>query len=138
MTSLSSGTLEQAILSFLKSDSALIGLLGGMRLYDEPKRNARFPYLTLITSYSRDWSTGTEAGEEHRILITIWTAANDRSRQQEILARLRTLLGAFEPEMTDHALVNFLIERVELRPDRKNHLLQGVMQIRAVTEPKST
>ena len=134
MTSLSSGALEQAILSSFKSDSALITLLGGVRLYDEPKRNAQFPYLTLTTSYSRDWSTGTETGEEHRIIITIWTAADDRSRQQDILARLSTLLEAFEPDMTDHALINLLVERIELRPDRKNHLLQGVMQLRAVTE----
>nr|WP_321457691.1 DUF3168 domain-containing protein [uncultured Cohaesibacter sp.] len=137
MTALSSKQLEQGILTNLKSDTALLTLLGGAKLYDEPRRNAPFPYLTLVTSYSRDWSTGTEQGEEHRIAITVWTSSNDRELQQNIWARLRALLSETQAEMSDHYLINLQIERLELLPDRKNHLLQGVMQLRAVTEPKS-
>ncbi|WP_319410606.1 DUF3168 domain-containing protein [uncultured Cohaesibacter sp.] len=138
MTELASRALEQSLLDHLKSDATLIALLGGLRLYDEPRRNARFPYLTVITSYSRDWSTGTEAGEEHRIIITAWTASEDKARQQSIFARLQELLTDPALVLADHILVNLQTERIELRPDRKNHLLQGVMQIRAVTEVQTS
>nr|WP_321463381.1 DUF3168 domain-containing protein [uncultured Cohaesibacter sp.] len=138
MTELASRALEQSLLDYLKSDATLIALLGGLRLYDEPSRNARFPYLTVITSYSRDWSTGTEVGEEHRIIITAWTASEDKARQQSIFARLQELLTDPALVLADHILVNLQTERIELRPDRKNHLLQGVMQIRAVTEVQTS
>ncbi|WP_316858030.1 DUF3168 domain-containing protein [uncultured Cohaesibacter sp.] len=134
MTTLASRSLEQALLALFKTDETLIAQLGGTRLYDEPKRDCPFPYITLATSYSRDWSTGTEKGDEHRVIITLWTGANDRERHQEICARLRSILEAAELSLTDHTLVNLQIERLDIRSDRKAHLLQGVMQVRAVTE----
>ncbi|WP_319495802.1 DUF3168 domain-containing protein [uncultured Cohaesibacter sp.] len=139
MTLLASRELEQAILTVLKGNEDLIALLSGVRLYDEPKRNSPFPYLTLTTTYSRDWSTGTEQGDEHRVAITVWTGSEDRLKQQKIFALLRSLLLAPDVHlpMTGHALINLQIERQDWRPDRKNHLLQGIMQIRAVTEALS-
>ena len=134
MSALASAVLEEAIFATLKNDSELISLLGGSKIFDEPKRNASFPYLTLVTSYSRDWSTGTELGDEHRLVLTLWTGSHDRALQRDIMARLQQLLRSFQPALSEHILVNIQIERLEMRPDRKNHLLQGVMQVRAVTE----
>ncbi|PLW76958.1 DUF3168 domain-containing protein [Cohaesibacter celericrescens] len=131
---LASRSLEQAIFNALKADNTLIEFLGGVRIYDEPRRDSVFPYLTVTTSYTRDWSTGSEAGDEHRLMITVWAGSNDRMLQQEILACLRASLTDPALSLTDHHLVNLQIERCEIRPDRKNRLLQGVMQIRAVTE----
>ena len=131
---LASRSLEQAMFSALKADTTLIDLLGGVRLYDAPHRDSALPYLTLTTSYSRDWSTGSEGGEEHRIIISVWAGSNDRMLQQQILACLRSALSDPALSLTDHHLVNMQIERIEIRPDRKNRLLHGVMQIRAVTE----
>ena len=131
---LAARSLEQSLFAMLKADTTLTGLLGGAFLYDEPRRDHAFPYLTLLTAYSRDWSTGTETGDEHRLMITVWTASEDRARQQDLLAHLQSALADPALTLTGHRLVNWRIERAEIRPDRKNRLLQGVLQIRAVTE----
>ncbi|WP_157747729.1 DUF3168 domain-containing protein [Cohaesibacter sp. ES.047] len=127
-------SLEQALFAILKADSTLSSLLGGLRLYDEPRRDSAYPYLTLATSYSRDRSTGTERGEEHRILITVWAGSRDRKLLQDILARLRVILDDPALSLADHHLVLLMIERFDIRADRKNRLSQGILQLRAVTE----
>ncbi|WP_319529367.1 DUF3168 domain-containing protein [uncultured Cohaesibacter sp.] len=135
---LASRSLEQALFAHLKAGNDLITLLGGARLYDEPKRNSDLPYLTLATSYSRDWSTGSDKGEEHRLLLTVWTGTEDRALQQSILDCLSTLLADPSLSLTGHHLVNLTIERTDMRTDRKNRLLQGILQMRAVTEEPTT
>ena len=122
----------------MKADGDLLTLLGGAKLYDEPKRNSDLPYLTLATSYSRDWSTGSDRGDEHRLLLTVWTGTEDRALQQSILDHVRRLLTDPSLSLTEHDLVNLIIERTDLRTDRKNRLLQGILQIRAVTEETAT
>ena len=131
-----SAQLEAAIYSLLTADSILTDLLGGVRIYAHPKRNAAFPYITLTTAQSRDWSTGTEEGEEHRLTLNIWAERNDYQRMQSLLARITTLLKNAVLVLTDHHLVNLRHLSRETRQDRRNQALQGILQIRAVTEPK--
>ena len=134
---LASQSLEQAIFACLAADSDLIGQLGGKWLYDEPRRDAAFPYLTLHVAFSRDWSTSSDRGEEHRLMINVWTGSADRQLQQGIQSRLRAILLDPVLELTGHRLVNLTVERCEIRANRKNRLLQGVVQLRAVTEETS-
>ena len=131
---LASVSLEQAVLAHLADDTRLTTLLGGKKIYREPRRNIAFPYLTLAVSPSRDWSTGTEKGEEHRLLIHVWTGADDRDLMQQCLARLSELIHLLDLDLTDHHLVNCRLETSIIQPDRKNRLLQGILQCRAVTE----
>lgn len=130
----SAGQLEDAIFDKLAADITLVNMLGGKRIYGSPPRNSALPYVTVATTFSRDWSTGTERGEEHRILVTVWTAIKKRDQQQALLARLDTLLNDAALTLTDHHLINLRVERQELRSNRRHHLLQGVLQLRATTE----
>ena len=131
---LAATTLEQSIFSLLDGDTTLVGLLGGARFHASPPRDSALPYVTVGTAYSRDWSTGTERGEEHRVLLSVWAATNRRQELDQIADRLNALVAEPQLQLTGHALVNWQIERYETRPHRKDRLIQGLFQIRAVTE----
>ena len=66
MTALSSKQLEQGILTNLKSDTALLTLLGGAKLYDEPRRNAHF-----LTSLWLQATRATGARALNRVKNTV-------------------------------------------------------------------
>jgi len=53
--------LRSAIHAALVADGALLALLGGAHVYDEPPRNAAFPYVTIGEARVIDWSTGAIA-----------------------------------------------------------------------------
>ena len=66
MPTAASAALRAAIHDALIADAALTGLLGGPKVYDEPPRNAAFPYVTLGETRIADFSTGSEAARSTR------------------------------------------------------------------------
>ena len=78
--------LQKGIYQALAGSSELGGLLGGARIYDDPPQSARYPFITLGESLVRDWSTGTDAGEEHTVSLHIWSAAAGRREHERRLA----------------------------------------------------
>ncbi|TLP44824.1 DUF3168 domain-containing protein [Cohaesibacter sp. CAU 1516] len=127
--------LEAAIHARLIADTALIDLLGGAKVYAEAPRNSAFPYITLAVSLSRDWSTGTETGGDHRLILTVWAGRNHRDQLAAILARMSDLIVAEGLSLPNHHLINMQQQSCEIRSDQRNRALQGLMQLRAVTEP---
>ena len=47
MPTAASAALRAAIHDALIADAALVNMLGGPKVYDEPPRSAAFPYVTL-------------------------------------------------------------------------------------------
>ena len=64
--------LRAAIHDALVADGALTALLGGPKVYDEPPKSAAFPYVTLGEGRVSDFSTASDAGEEHRLTLHAW------------------------------------------------------------------
>lgn len=127
--------LEVAIHARLIADTDLTELLGGAKIYAEAPRNSAFPYVTLAVALSRDWSTGTEGGQDHRLVLTVWTALQRRDEMTAILVRLATVMEAGGLSLPNHHLVNLHHQSSEIRTDLRNRALQGLVQLRAVTEP---
>jgi Protein of unknown function (DUF3168) len=73
MPTAASAALRAAIHDALIADAALVNLLGGPKIYDEPPRAAAFPYVTLGEARIADFSTGTEPGEEHQLTLHAWS-----------------------------------------------------------------
>lgn len=128
--------LEEALFAILKADSDLQTLLGGCEIYREPRRSNSFPYITLGVTFSRDWSTGSELGDEHQLQIHIWASNQSQTLMRSIMARLDGLLTEPSIALIDHHLINLQRQRSEIRSERKPRLLHGVMQWRVVTEAK--
>lgn len=126
--------LQRALRAALVADGGVAALVGD-RIHDAVPRTAAFPFLTLGDARSADWSTGTEAGTEHRLTLHAWSRARGKAEAWAVLAAVRTALdgGTLAPD--GHVLVNLRIEAEDVGQDRDGITWHGVARIRAVTEP---
>ena len=77
-------SLRKALHAALAADAALAALLGGARIHDEAPRGAEPPYLTFGDARARDWSTGTDKGAEHALVIDADAPALDDKTVQRL------------------------------------------------------
>jgi hypothetical protein len=131
-----SWALQQAIFARLTADAALTALLGAPRIYDDVPQGADFPYLTFGQSIVRDWSTGSEDGNEHILTLHVWSQARGKKEAHEIMDALRAALHAEALTLAGHRLVNLRHEHCEARRDPDGDTVHGIARFRAVTEPE--
>ncbi|MEM7619809.1 MAG: DUF3168 domain-containing protein [Pseudomonadota bacterium] len=131
----SSWALQSAIYTALVGSSALTTLLGGAHVYDDVPQDISPPYMTIGQNILRDWSTGTEVGEEHEITLNIWSKSSGRKQVQDIAETVRTLLHDKSLMLTDHNLVNLRQTFLDFRREPDGEHYRAVMRFRAVTEP---
>ena len=127
--------LQSAIVSALRSSSALTSLLGGAFVYDDVPDSRRPPYVVIGPVETVDWSTATEEGEEHFIEITAWSSANGRKAAVAMAGEIRAALSALPGNLPGHALVNFTRETTRSEADPDDRHFRAVSSFRAVTEP---
>ena len=127
--------LQRAIYETLMADAAVTTALGGARIHDDVPRGAELPYVTIGQSSARDWSTGTEDGEEHTLTLHVWSRANGRRQVQQIMGLVRGALNEAALNVTGHRVVNLRHEFGEARRDPDGETYHGLMRFRAVTEP---
>src|SRR5262245_39109584 len=130
-----SWSLQQSVFAALTADSALTSLLGGARIYDDVPQGTGLPYLTLGQSTERDWSTGTEDGNEHILTLHVWSNARGKKQAHDIIAAVRSALHDQPLTLTGHRLVNLRHEFSEARRDPDGEAIHGIARFRAVTEP---
>ncbi|SDP03832.1 DUF3168 domain-containing protein [Phyllobacterium sp. OV277] len=125
--------LQKALLKLLKSDIALNERVH-RRVYDHVPEQAVFPYITLGTTSTYDWSTFTERGSEHFLTLHIWNRGTGRKTVFEIMGRLDSLavLPAFKLE--GHRLVSFTLEQSQTFSAESHGGYAGIMRYRAMTE----
>ena len=130
-----SWALQQAVFARLTSDSALIALLGGARVYDDVPVRAAFPYVAFAPGSARDWSAGDEAGTEHAVVLHVWSRASGRKETLAVIEALRAALHDAALSLTDHRLINLRHETSDVRRETDGETYQGIVRFRAVTEP---
>jgi hypothetical protein len=126
--------LQTAIVATLIGDDGL-GALIGDRIYDGPPRNAVFPYVSIGQASLADWSTGTEAGAEHQLVLHVWSREGGKRESYEIMDAIEALLHDATLDLEAHALVNLRFEFGEVARDPDGITYHGVVRFRAVTEP---
>jgi hypothetical protein len=131
----SSWALQQALYGVLTGNAALAALIGPPRIYDDVPQGAALPYLTIGQSTVRDWSTGTESGEEHILTLHVWSRAGGRKETHEIMEALRLAVHDQPLVLAGHRLVNLRHELSEARRDPDGETYHGTVRLRAVTEP---
>lgn len=132
-----SWALQQAIFARLTNDAGLLELLGGARIWDDVAERGTFPYVTFAPTAVRDWSTGTETGAEHALVLHVWSRGGGRKETLAIAAALRAALHEAVPPLAGHRLINLRHEATDVRRDTDGETYQGIVRFRAVTEEDS-
>ena len=127
--------LQKSIFSALTSSPAVTGLLGGAHVFDDVPSGAAYPYLTIGESAARDWSTGTEPGDEHILTLHVWSRAAGRMEAHEIMGAVRAALHDVPLTVAGYRLINLRHEFSDARREPDGETYHGVVRYRAVTEP---
>src|SRR5690606_19322856 len=119
------------------NDSALLAHLGGAHVWDDVPVRAAFPYVTFAAGTERDWSTGSETGSEHMVTLHVWSRSGGRKEALAIIEALRACLHSAALTLSGHRLINLRHESSEVRRDGDGETYQGIVRLRAVTEPEA-
>lgn len=128
--------LQKAINLALRSDAALVALLGGAKIFDDVPQGSEFPYLTFGQSSARDWSTGTDTGHEHVITLHVWSRAAGRRQIYAIVGAVEAVLHDKSLTLSGYRLINLRHEFSDARRDPDGDTYHGIVRYRAVTEPQ--
>jgi hypothetical protein len=127
--------LRAAVHDALAADAALIALLGGPKIYDEPPRGATFPYITLGEMRISDYSTGSEPSVEHQLTLHAWSRQGGHNEAHVIASALLTALDEAPLALADNHLVNFRFAVADVRREADGRTYHALVRFRAVTEP---
>jgi hypothetical protein len=133
--STAAAALRAAIHDALVANAPLTSLLGGAKVYDEIPRATAFPYVTLGEAEVSDWSTATEAGEEHKLTLHAWSRQGGHREAHEITGALLQALDDAPLSPVGHRLVNLRFTLANIRREPDGRTYRAVVRFRAVTEP---
>ena len=127
--------LLAAIHARLAADAVLVALIGPDGIRDRILPRPVLPGIVIGEMETRDYSTSTEAGEEHRLVLEVWSEAAGRREAEGIAERVRVLLQDAALTLTGHVLVSLAHERTRTRRQANAKLFLAELRFRAVTEP---
>lgn len=132
----SSLALQRAVKDALVADSMVTAILGGPQVHDHPPQGAAMPYLTVGDIETRDWSTQSSRGHEHRLTVRAWSDREGRRQAQELIDEVDRVLDGAPLILDGHRLVNLstVFWTVQRAADGKAY--EGIVRLRAVTEPE--
>jgi len=128
-------SLQQSVFAALTADAALTALIGAGRIYDDVPQGSALPYIALGQVTARDWATGSEDGNEHILMVHVWSNAKGKKQAHEILGAVRNALHDRPLALTGHRLINLRHEFSQARRDPDGETIHGTARFRAVTEP---
>jgi Protein of unknown function (DUF3168) len=136
MPTAASAALRAAVHDALTNDPALVATLGGAKIYDEPPREAAFPYVTLGEMRVADFSSGSEPGLEHQLTLHAWSRQGGQREAHVIAGALLQALDDAPLALSGHRLVNFRFAVADVRREADGRTYHALVRFRAVTEPE--
>jgi hypothetical protein len=130
-----SAALRAAIYQALIADSGLVAALGGARVYDEPPRDAAFPYVTLGEARISDASADDAPLQEHQLTLHAWSRQGGHKQAHIITGALLQALDDAPLAPSGHRLVNLRFALADIRRDVDGRTYHALVRFRAVTEP---
>ena len=133
--STASHELHQHVFKTLLSDTALMGLLGGEKVFDRVPERVAPPYVVMGQMSDTDWSTSTEDGKTISFTLHAWSKHRSREESHAILAQIEQALTEAAVTLPGHHLVSLRTLFSEVRRDAPSKNLHGIIRLRAVCEP---
>lgn len=131
--STASAALRAAIHNALVADGALVALLGGAKVYDEPPRAAVFPYVTL--GEGRVVATSAEGDAEHQLTLHAYSRQGGHREAHLIAGALLAALDDAPLALAGHALVNLRFALADIRREADGRTYHALVRFRALTGP---
>ncbi len=124
--------LRAALRARLAADAALLALLDGPRIWDEPPRGEEPPFVTFGEASARDWPPG---GHRHGLALIAWSRQGGDAETLAVLDRLEALCADAPLVLDGHRLVLLAVAGTDVpRPDKAG-LRRAVLRLSALTEP---
>ena len=134
MIAASAIALRKAAHALLIADTALLTRLGGPAVFDEAPRNTSPPCVTLGEIRSRDWSTSTDKGAEHNLIIEIWSQHHGAQEALEIASLVAQALETGPVTLSGHHLVSLRAQSLETRRENNGRTTRARQLFRVITE----
>lgn len=126
--------LRTAVRSLLLASQPLLDRLGGPKVFEEAPRNADMPYVTFGDVRSRDWSTSSDKGAEHTLIVDVWTQHHGPAAALEVAELVSAILADIEMAMQDHRLISFFEQSIETRRELNGRAWRARLIFRVITE----
>lgn len=127
--------LRAAIHAALIADTALRAALDGAHVYDEPPRDAAFPYVSLGEARISDVSGDGGVTQEHLLTLHVWSRQGGHREAHVITGALLQALDDAPLTPAGHRLVNLRFSIADIRRESDGRTYHALVRFRAVTEP---
>ena len=127
----SSWSLQKGIHQVLSDSLTLNAHLNGPNIFDHTPKDQAPPYVVFAELTTGELS---ENLHEHRLVFHIWSDGEGRKILNEIAQEIKNTLHDQILPLEDHTLINLRHISTETLRNKKNHLYQGILRYRAVTE----
>ena len=128
-----SWALQQAAFAALSASDAMKEAFGDPpRVFDVPPRTAAFPYCAIGDDGVRDWSTATDRGSEHALLVHVWSRANGH---KEAKLGAEAVRGALDgADLAVDGLIDIRHLATDFARDSDGETIRATVKFRAVME----
>jgi Protein of unknown function (DUF3168) len=131
-----SWALQQAIFTTLCASDEIKDLVGDPpRVFDTPPRGTAFPYIVIGDDTQSDWSTATEGGSEHAVVIHVWSRADGHKEAKLVADTVRDTLDGAELDVTGQALIDIRYLETNFTRESDGETTHAALRFRAVMEP---
>ena len=135
MSAVAALELRMALRNALQADSALSARLGGSdRVYDEAPPHGQTPYIVLGDIRVRDWSTSSDTGAEHIVVLEIWSRHHGVHECMEIAALVETVTDSDSLSLPAQNIVLLRSETIETSRRDRGRLTVARMRLRALID----
>jgi Protein of unknown function (DUF3168) len=131
---IAAAALQAAIHARLTGDTSVTTLLGGPKVHDRTPPEEVFPYVTFGAAASQDWSTGTERGDDHLIIINVWSRQQGKKQVLDIAGAIIASLEIATLAPAGHRVVLLRLIGMDANYDASLRGYRATVRFEALTE----
>ncbi len=133
-----SWALQQAIFATLSASDEIRDVAGDPpRVFDAPPRGAAFPYIVIGDDTESDWSTATESGSEHALVIHVWSRADGHRAAKLLADAVRDTLDGAALSVIGQTLIDIRYLETSFTRESDGETIHAMLRFRAVMEPQT-
>ena len=123
--------LQKSIFDVINNDSTITSTYGA-NVYDFVPDNSAFPYVKIGEETSVDNGAKTLQGNEHTLVIHIFSQYRGSKEVKNIMARIYALLHESNLSVTGASLVNLRFEFSDVIKENDGLTMHGLQRFRAI------